>query len=59
MKKNVVINYKSDGRLNFGRINLSKNFNNILKISSDNNQVFLEFLNKFFLYIFYFQSSIY
>ena len=45
MKKNVVINYKSDGRLNFGRINLSKNFNNILKISSDNNQVFLEFLN--------------
>lgn len=45
MKKNVVINYKSDGRLNFGRINLSKNFNNILKISSENNQVFLEFLN--------------
>lgn len=45
MKKNVVINYKSDGRLNFGRINLSKSFNNILKISSDNNQVFLEFLN--------------
>lgn len=45
MKKNVVINYKSDGRLNFGRINLSKNFNNILKISLDNNQVFLEFLN--------------
>lgn len=45
MKKSVVINYKSDGRLNFGRINLSKNLNKILKISSENNQVFLEFLN--------------
>lgn len=45
MKKKVAINYKADGRLNYARINLNKELNTLLNISSENNQVLLEYLN--------------
>ena len=43
MKKNVNINYKKDGRLNYGRVNLGTDINEILKVSPENNEVCIEF----------------
>lgn len=45
MEKKVTINYKADGRLNYARINLNKDLNNILGLSSENNQILLEYVN--------------
>ena len=45
MEKRVTINYKTDGRLNYARINLNKDLNNLLNLSEKNNQVLLEYIN--------------
>lgn len=45
MEKRVTINYKTDGRLNYARINLNKDLNNLLNLSEENNQVLLEYIN--------------
>lgn len=45
MEKRVTINYKADGRLNYARINLNKDLNNLLNLSEENNQVLLEYIN--------------
>lgn len=45
MEKKVTINYKTDGRLNYVRINLNKDLNNLLNLSEANNQVLLEYID--------------
>lgn len=45
MEKKITINYKTDGRLNYVRINLNKDLNSILDLSSENNQVLLEYVD--------------
>lgn len=45
MEKKITINYKTDGRLNYARINLNKDLNSILGLSSENNQVLLEYVD--------------
>ena len=45
MKKNVVLSYKKDGRLNFASITLTNDHAEILKLSPDNRNVVLEYID--------------
>ncbi len=45
MKKNVVLSYKKDGRLNFASITLTNDHAEILKLSPDNRDIVLEYID--------------
>lgn len=43
MKKNIIIAYKKDGRLNFGSISFTKDHSEILKLTPENRDVVMEY----------------
>lgn len=45
MKKNVVLSYKKDGRLNFASLTLTNDHTEILKINSENRNIVIEYID--------------